>query len=342
MKGEELLSSVVGSYPQPDWLIDRENLKARPPPRVRAPELWRVENRFLQQAQDDATLLAIRDMESVGLDIITDGEICRESYSNRFATALEGMDLKKPGTAVGRTGRPILVPRVTGHIRWKGPILLRDAEFLRRNTQRRTKVTLPGPFTVTQQAQNDFYPDDESLAMDVAVAVNLESKAIKSAGIDVIQIDEPYLQAMPDKAREYAVEVINRALEGVAGPTVLHSCFGYGYIVKKKPDGYPFLTELDGCKVDQVSIEAAQPKLDLRVLENLDKGIVLGVLDLGTQDVETPQEVAVRIRKGLEHVPPEKLVAAPDCGMKYLERTVAYGKLNALVQGATMVRAELR
>ncbi len=301
MKAEPLLTTAVGSYPQPDWLVDRENLKGRPPPRVRAREIWRVEEKFLERAQDDATLLAIREMESAGIDIVTDGEIRRESYSNRFATALDGIDTRNPGIAIGRTGRPTPVPRVVGPIRWKKPILLRDAEFLRQNTDRRTKITLPGPFTITQQAQNDFYPDEASLAKDVAIAVNQEAKTLKVAGVDVVQIDEPYLQAKPEKAKEYAVEVINRALEGVEGPTALHSCFGYAHIVKNKPNGYSFLTELDECVVNQLSIEAAQPNLDLATLESIhNKTIILGVINLDDVHVETPEMVAARIRKALK------------------------------------------
>ncbi len=338
-----LLTTVVGSYPQPDWLVDRENLKGRPPPRVRAREIWRIEEKFLEQAQDDATLLAIREMEAAGIDIITDGEIRRESYSNRFATALDGMDMQNPGVSVGRTGRPTPVPRVVGPVRWKGPILLRDAQFLRRNTDRLTKITLPGPFTVTQQAQNDFYKDEASLAKDIALAVNQEAKALKAAGIDVIQIDEPYLQAKPEKAREYAVEAINHALRGVEGPRALHSCFGYAHMVKNKPNGYSFLKELNECDIEQLSIEAAQPNLDLSVLESInDKTIILGALNLDENQVETPDLVAARIRKALKFVGSERLIVAPDCGMKYLDRGPALGKLRSMVRGARIVDTELQ
>ena len=341
--GGLLPTTVVGSYPQPDWLIDRENLRSRLPPRVRAREIWRVEAKYLEQAQDDATLLAIREMESAGIDIITDGEIRRESYSNRFATALEGMDIDNPGVAMDRTGHPNPVPRVVGPIRWNRPILLRDAEFLLRHTDHRTKITLPGPFTVAQQAQNDFYADEAAMAKDIAVAVNQEARTLRAAGVDVIQIDEPYLQARPGKAKEYAIEVINRALEGVEGPTALHSCFGYAHVVKNKPSRYSFLTELNECKVEQLSIEAAQPDLDLSPLEGITtKTIILGVIDLNDMQVETPEMVATRIRKALKFVPDERLIVAPDCGMKYLDRVVAFGKLKALVEGAKIVRAESR
>ena len=342
VRSEPLLTTVVGSYPQPDWLVDRENLKGRPPPRIRAREIWRVEEKFLEQAQDDATLLAIRDMESAGIDIITDGEIRRESYSNRFATTLEGMDLQNPGIIVGRTGRQVQVPRVVGPIRWKGPVLLRDAEFLRRNTNRHTKVTIPGPFTVTQQTKNEFYSDEVNLAKDIAVAVNQEAKALRTAGIDVVQLDEPYLQAAPEKAKQYAVEVINLALDGIGGPTALHTCFGYAYIVKNKPNGYPFLAELNECNVEQLSIEAAQPNLDPAALESIhDKIIILGVVDLGEVSIETPETVVTRLRNALKFITPERLIAAPDCGMKYLDRSVAFRKLRALVEGAKILRAEL-
>lgn len=343
MKRELLLTTVVGSYPQPDWLVNRENLKNRLPPRVRAREIWRVEERFLEAAQDDATRLAIRDMESAGIDIITDGEIRRESYSNRFATALDGFDIDSPGVALDRTGHPNPVPRVVGPVRRSRPIQVRDVEFARRNTDRCLKITLPGPFTIAQQAQNDYYPDDQSLAMDIAAAVNAEIRDLRAAGADVIQLDEPYLQARPEKAKAYALAAINRALEGVEGDTALHTCFGYAHIVKKRLSGYSFLTELNDCLARQLSIEAAQPNLDLSILAKIPrKTIMLGVINLDDMAVETPEIVAARIRNALRFVPSDRLIVAPDCGMKYLPREVAFGKLKALVEGAGIVREELR
>ena len=343
MKSELLLTTVVGSYPQPDWLVNRENLKNRLPPRVRVREIWRVEERFLEAAQDDATRLAIRDMESAGIDIITDGEIRRESYSNRFATALDGFDIDNPGVALDRTGHPNPVPRVVGPVRRTRPVQVRDVEFARRNTDYRLKITLPGPFTIAQQAQNDYYPDDQSLAMDIAAAVNAEIRDLRAAGADVVQLDEPYLQARPEKAKAYALAAINRALEGVEGDTALHTCFGYAHIVKKRLSGYSFLTELNDCLARQLSIEAAQPNLDLSILAKIPrKTIMLGVINLDDMAVETPGIVAARIRNALRFVPPDRLIVAPDCGMKYLLREVAFGKLKALVEGAGIVRGELR
>ena len=339
---ELIPTTVVGSYPQPEWLVDRESLRNRLPPRVRVRELWRIPEPFLEQAQDDATLVAIRDMERAGVDIITDGEIRRESYSNRFATALEGLDLDHPGTALDRTGHPNPVPRVVGPIRRTRPVEVRDLEFLRRNTDHRVKITVPGPFTVAQQAQNDYYPDDRALALDLAAAINEEIKDLFAAGADVVQIDEPYLQARPEKARAYGVEVINRALEGVQGVTALHMCFGYAAVVHDRPGQYAFLPELSECVVQQISIETAQPNLDLSALSALpNKTIMLGVLNLGDNRVETAQEVAARLRTALRYVAPERLIAAPDCGMKYLPRDVAFGKLQAMVEGAAIVRQEL-
>jgi len=339
---ERLLTTVVGSYPQPEWLIDRKNLQNRLPPRVRAHEIWRIPEPLLQQAQDDATLLAIRDMERAGIDILSDGEIRRESYSNRFATALGGMDLDTPGVALDRTGHPNPVPRVVGPIQRLYPVEVRDVEFLRRNTTHRIKITVPGPFTVTQQAQNDYYSDEKALAMDIAAAINEEIKSLQAAGADIVQIDEPYLQARPEKAKTYGVEVINRALEGIEGTTALHLCFGYAAIVHNRPPQYSFLTELSECVVKQISIEAAQPNLDLSVLRQLaNKTIIVGVLNLGDMEVETPETVAGRIRSALQYVEPERLILAPDCGMKYLPREVAFGKLRALVDGARIVRQEL-
>jgi 5-methyltetrahydropteroyltriglutamate--homocysteine methyltransferase len=337
-----LVTTVVGSYPQPEWLIDRERLGDRLPPRVRARELWRVPEPFLEEAQDDATRLAVSDMELAGVDVITDGEMRRESYSNRFATALDGVDLDEPGTALDRTGHENPVPRVVGPIRRARPVEVRDVQLLRAITERPIKITVPGPFTMTQQAQNDHYPDERSLALAYAEAVNEELRDLKAAGADVVQIDEPYLQARPEPAREYAIDAIDRALEGVEGETVLHTCFGYAHIVHDRPTGYPFLRELNDCAATHVSLEAAQPNLEPEVLRDLpDKAIVLGVLDLGSPDVETPEVVAERIRRALAVVPPERLVVAPDCGMKYLSRELAFRKLRAMVAGARLVREEL-
>ena len=337
-----LTTTVVGSYPQPDWLIDRERLGARLPPRVRALELWRVDAAFLEEAQDDATRLAVQDMERAGVDVITDGEMRRESYSNRFATALDGVDLDEPGVALDRTGHENPVPRVVGPIRRTRPVEVGDVEFLRALTDRRIKITVPGPFTMTQQAQDDHYGDGRSLALAYAEAVNEELRDLKAAGADVVQIDEPYLQARPEPAREYALEAIDRALDGIEGDTVLHTCFGYAHIVKQRLTGYPFLRELDACRATHVSLEAAQPGLDPEVLRDLpSKVVVLGVLDLGSPEAETPEAVAERIRRALEAVEPERLVVAPDCGMKYLPRDLAFRKLEAMVAGARIVRDEL-
>jgi 5-methyltetrahydropteroyltriglutamate--homocysteine methyltransferase len=332
-----LVTTVVGSYPQPDWLIDRERLGDRLPPRVRARELWRVPETFLEAAQDDATRLAVQDMERAGVDVITDGEMRRESYSNRFATALDGVDLDEPGVALDRTGHENPVPRVVGPIRRREPVEVGDVQFLRSITERRIKITVPGPFTMTHQAQDDHYGDERSLALAYADAVNAELRDLKVAGADVVQIDEPYLQARPEPAREYAVEAVDRALDGIEGDTVLHTCFGYAHIVHDRPSGYPFLRELNECAASHLSLEAAQPDLGPEVLRELpDKVIVLGVLDLGSAEAETPELVAGRIRRALEVLPPERLVVAPDCGMKYLSRELAFRKLEAMVEGARL------
>ena len=333
-----LVTTVVGSYPQPDWLIDRERLGDRLPPRVRARELWRVPEPLLEAAQDDATRLAVQDMERAGVDVITDGEMRRESYSNRFATALDGVDLDEPGVALDRTGHENPVPRVVGPIRRREPVEVRDVEFLRSITDRRIKITVPGPFTMTHQAQDDHYGDERNLALAYADAVNAELRDLKAAGADVVQIDEPYLQARPEPAREYAVEAVDRALDGIEGDTVLHTCFGYAHIVHDRPSGYPFLRELNECAASHLSLEAAQPDLEPEVLRELpDKVIVLGVLDLGSAEAETPEVVAGRIRRALEVLPPERIVVAPDCGMKYLPRELAFRKLEAMVEGARLV-----
>lgn len=336
-----LPTTVVGSYPQPDWLVDRD-LLTRMVPRIRVPELWRVAPAFLEQAQDDATLLAIRDMERAGIDIITDGEMRRESYSNRFTTALEGIDIDNPAVIKGRMGQDVMVPRIVGKLRRREPVEVRDVEFLRRNTDRTIKITLPGPFTIAKQAKNDFYDDFEELVMDLAAAVNAELHDLKAAGADVVQLDEPWSQAHPEDASRYAVKGINRALQGIPGPTVVHLCFGYAQFVKQKGHGYSFLPQLADSAAEQISIETAQPQIDLGVLSELaGKTIVLGVIDLGTEEVEAPQTVAARIRRAFDFVPPERIVAAPDCGMKFLSRQSAYGKLCALVAGAEIVRREL-
>jgi 5-methyltetrahydropteroyltriglutamate--homocysteine methyltransferase len=341
MTAQLLPTTVVGSYPQPDWLVDRA-LLAQGVPRVRLRELWRVPEAFLEQAQDDATLLAIRDMERAGIDIITDGEMRRESYSNRFATALEGIDNDAPATVTNRAGRVVQLPRVVGRIRRRRAVEVRDMEFLRRNTDRRAKITLPGPFTMAQQAKNEFYRDDEEMAMDFAAAVNEEARDLQAAGADVIQFDEPWVRNDPQAAKRYAVKAINRALEGLTVPTVVHVCFGYAAVVSEKPTGYSFLPELADTAAQQISIEAAQPKLDLGVLKDFSgKKIMLGVIDLGDRTIETAETVAARIRNGLRYVSADRLVPAPDCGMKYLPREVAFGKLRALAEGAGIVRREL-
>jgi 5-methyltetrahydropteroyltriglutamate--homocysteine methyltransferase len=334
-------TSLVGSYPQPDWLIDRERLAHRFPPRVRALELWRVDPAYLEQAQQDATLLAIRAQEDAGLDIITDGEMRRESYSNRFATALEGVDIDNPGTALDRSGHPNPVPRIVGPIRRRHPVEVADLKFLRAHTDRTVKITVPGPFTMAQQAQNDYYPSREAAAFGYAEAVNDEVRDLFEAGADIVQLDEPYLQARPEEARSYGVAVLNRALQGITGTTAVHVCFGYAAIIHDRPEGYSFLPELAAARCDQVSIETAQSGLDCSVLAGLDgKTIILGVLDLNDAAVETPAQIADRVRRALPYVPAERLVLAPDCGMKYLPRDSAAGKLAAMAAAAAQLRAE--
>jgi 5-methyltetrahydropteroyltriglutamate--homocysteine methyltransferase len=337
-----LPTSLVGSYPQPDWLIDRGRLADRFPPRVRARELWRVEPEFLEQAQRDATLLAIRDQEDAGLDIITDGEIRRESYSNRFATALDGVDIDNPGTALDRSGHPNPVPRVVGPIRRRHPVEAEDVKFLRAHTARTIKITVPGPFTMAQQAQDDYYGGKEALAFGYAEAVNEEVRDLFAAGADIVQLDEPYLQARSAEAQQYGVKVINRALEGVTGTTALHLCFGYAAIIHERPAGYSFLPELAACDCDQISIETAQSNLDCSVLTALEgKTIILGVIDLNDPAVETPDTVVERVRRALPYVPASRIVLAPDCGMTYIPRDTAFAKLAAMTAAAVRLRAEL-
>ncbi len=337
-----LPTSLVGSYAQPDWLIDRQKLAGRFPPRVRATELWRVDPQYLAEAQDDATLLAIRDQERAGLDIITDGEMRRESYSNRFATALEGVDIDNPGTALDRSGHPNPVPRVTGRIRRIHPVEVDDVKFLRANTDRKVKITVPGPFTMSQQAQNDFYDSPREMALDYAAAINEEIRDLFAAGADIVQIDEPYMQARPEKAREFGIEVLNRALDGIEGETAVHICFGYAAIIHERPEGYSFLPELSEATAKHISIETAQQNVDCKVLESLPgKGIILGVLDLSTNEVESPETVAARIRRALPYVSADRITVAPDCGLKYLPRDVAFGKMKAMADGAAIVRREV-
>jgi 5-methyltetrahydropteroyltriglutamate--homocysteine methyltransferase len=335
-------TTLVGSYPQPDWLIDRQQLAARFPPRVRARELWRVGEPWLRQAQDDATRLAIHAQEAAGLDILTDGETRRESYSNHFATALDGIDIDRPGTAPGRSGRPNVVPRVVGPLRRVRAVGVEDVRFLRAHTTRPIKITVPGPFTMAQQAQNDYYPSDEAMAMAYAAAVNEEIRDLFAAGADIVQVDEPYMEARPAAARQYGLAALDRALAGAAGTTAVHICFGYASMVPGRPAAYAFLAELAGSSCHQVSIETAQAKLDCAVLARLPgKQIMVGCLDLGDPAVETPGAVAARIRRALDHVEPARVVLAPDCGMKYLPREVAFGKLRSMVAAAEMLRAEL-
>ncbi len=337
-------TTIVGSYPQPEWLIDREKLKERLPPRVRARELWRVGENLLAAAQDDATVIAVHDQERAGIDIVGDGEMRRESYSNRLATSLSGIDTETPGTAMDRTGAANPVPRVSGAIRRISPIEAQDIALLKRTTGRPIKITLPGPFTMTQQAQNDHYANDEALAMDYAAAVNAEIKDLFAAGVSIVQLDEPYVQARPEAARNYAVKAINRALEGATGRTALHVCFGYAHVHRgaAKPNGYSFLAELEDCAADIISIEASQPRLDPALLRGLPtKTVMYGVIDLNDLTIETPEIVAQRIRDALKHTTPDRLIIAPDCGMKYLPRATAFGKLKAMVDGTKIVRKEI-
>jgi 5-methyltetrahydropteroyltriglutamate--homocysteine methyltransferase len=332
-------TTLVGSFPQPDWLIDRKRLAGRFPPRTRAMELWRIPEAHLEEAHNDATIVAIRAQEEAGLDIITDGEIRRESYSNRFATALDGIDIDNPGTALDRSGHPNPVPRIVGKIKRKHPVEVNDLEYLKAHTQRMVKMTVPGPFTMTQQAQNDFYDTEEEAAMAYADAVNGEIRDLFRAGADIVQVDEPYMQARPEKARDYGLEALNRALDGVEGTTAVHICFGYAAIIHERPSGYSFLPELRNCTCDQVSVETAQSNLDCSVLSHLsDKKVMVGCLDLSDMNVETPQTIVTRIRKALEFLSPGNVILAPDCGMKYLPREVADGKLRAMVTAAEMLR----
>ena len=334
-------TTLVGSYPQPDWLIDREKLAGRFPPRVRARELWRVPAPWLEEAMNDATLVAIRAQEEAGIDIVTDGEIRRESYSNRFATALDGVDLDHPGSALDRSGHPNPVPRIVGPIRRRHAVEVDDLRFLRSHTRRQVKITVPGPFTMTQQAQNDFYATDEEAALDYAAALNQEIRDLFAAGADVAQIDEPYMQARPEQARQYGLKVLNRALEGITDNTAVHICFGYAAIIHERPSGYSFLSELGGCSCRQVSIETAQSGLDCAVLKSLPgKQIMVGCINLADLNVETPEEVAARVRRALQFIRPEDAILAPDCGMKYLPRTVADAKLRAMVAAAELLRRE--
>ena len=337
-----LPTTLVGSYPQPEWLIDRAKL-SKMVPRVKMDDLWLVPRAQLEAKQDEATALAIAEQEKAGLDIISDGEQRRESYSNRFATALEGVDLDNPGTTINRSGKPIPVPRVSGKIRRKGPVEVKDIQFLRSQTKKPVKMTIPGPFTMGKQAQNDFYATEEELALDYAAAVNAEIKDLFAAGADIVQIDEPYMQARPEKARKYGLKAFNAALEGVKGTTAVHICFGYAAVIHVRPEGYSFLPEFVGSPVQQVSIETAQSGLDCSVLEKLPgKTVILGVLDLSDMKIETPETVAARIRRALPYVSLERIVVAPDCGLKYLPREVAFGKMCAMVEGTKIVRQELR
>ncbi len=341
--GQKFLPTApVGSYPQPDWLIDRSQLLGHGPPRVRARDIWRIPEAYLEEAQDDATIVAVRDMERAGLDIVTDGEIRRESYSNRFATALDGVDIDKPGEVVNRSGGKTIVPRVVGPIRRSRPIQVRDVEFLRGITDRLIKITVPGPFTMSVQVVDEHYGDDEALAMAYADAVNEEVRELFAAGADIVQLDEPWMQARPEQAKRFAIKAINRALKSATGATAVHMCFGYANMVKDKPSGYSFLPELAATVADQISIEAAQPKLDLAILESLaSKTVMVGVVDMADTQAETPEIVAERIRAALEHVPAEHVIVAPDCGMKYLSRELAFAKLSAMVAGADLVRQEI-
>ena len=334
-------TTLVGSYPQPEWLIDRQKLAGRFPPRTRAKELWRIPAEYLEEAQNDATLIAIRAQEQAGIDIITDGEIRRESYSNRFATALSGVDIDNPGTALDRSGHPNPVPRVVGPVKRTRPVEVDDLKFLKAHTTRKVKITVPGPFTMSEQAQNDYYKTAEEASLAYAAAVNEEIRDLFAAGADVVQIDEPYMQARPERAREYGLKALNRALEGITGETAVHICFGYAAVIHARPSGYSFLPEMHGCSCKQISLETAQSNLDCSVFTQLDnKKIMVGCIDLSDMRIETPETVVARIKRALPYVKKENVILAPDCGMKYLPRDVADGKLRAMVEGAKLLRQE--
>ena len=340
---EKLLpTTVVGSYPQPDWLVDRDLLKSGPVPRARMTALWRVPEPYLEEAQDDATIVAIRDMERAGIDVITDGEIRRESYSNRFATALDGM-APEPALVMDPSGRERPYPLVVGPIRRSHAVEVRDMEFLRANTDKPAKMTLPGPFTISKQMKNEFYSDEDEAVMDIAAALNEEVRDLVAAGADVIQLDEPWLRFDPAAAERIAIKAIDRALDGVSVTTVIHLCFGYAALVKgEKPAGYAFLPQLADSVADQISIESAQPDLDLGVLADLaPKKVILGVINLADPAAETADDVARHIRKALGFIEPARLIPGPDCGMKYLPRETAFAKLRALADGAAQVRQTL-
>ena len=330
-----MLTSLVGSYPQPEWLIDREKLRGRLPPRIRARDLWRIDPQYLRDAQDAAVLMAIRDQERAGLDIVTDGEMRRESYSNYFVSALEGVDVDEPGTVLDRSGNPMPAPRVTGPIRRRDPVETRDVEFLRANTDRTVKVTVPGPFTMAAQADNQFYEHPEDVAFAFADAVRQEVSDLFAAGADIVQLDEPWMESRSDAARAYGLETLQRALDGITGTTALHICFGYPLFVPDHQRAYRYLPELAAAPVDQISIETAQAELDVSVLAQLaGKTVILGVIALHEEAVETPETVAERIARARPYV--DDIVAAPDCGMKYLSRESAFGKLRSLVAGARL------
>ena len=332
-------TSLVGSYSQPDWLIDKDKLKGRFPPRTRAQELWRVSSEYLAEAQQDAVRLAVEDQLKAGLDIITDGEACRESYSNHFATALEGIDIDSPGEALDRSGEPVPVPRITGPIKRKHPVSVDEVRYLRSLTDRKIKFTVPGPFTMSQQAQNDFYASPAEAAMDYAAAVREEVLDLFAAGADVVQLDEPYMQARPEAAEAYGVDALNAALEGVKGDTCVHICFGYAMLIHERPEGYSFLPQLANACCKQISIETAQSSLDCNVLTSLpEQTILLGVIDLSTSEVETPELIVERVERALPYIDKERLVLAPDCGMKYLPREVSLAKLEAMVSAARILR----
>jgi 5-methyltetrahydropteroyltriglutamate--homocysteine methyltransferase len=335
-----IATSLVGSYPQPEWLIDREALRARLPPRVRARELWRIDPQYLREAQDDAVRLAIADQERAGLSVITDGEMRRESYSNQFANALDGIDHENPGEILSRAGTPNAVPRVVGPLSRRHPVNVEDLRFLRAHTSRPVKVTVPGPFTMSQQAVDEHYGDELSLALAYADVVRGEIEDLFAAGADVVQLDEPWLESRPEAARRIAVPTLTRALDGVKGTTAIHVCFGYPAFVPDHPPEYSFLAELAETPADQISIESAQSGVDAAVLDQLpEQTVMFGVIALDSAEVETPELVAERLGRALEHKPAAQLVAAPDCGMKYLPRDAAFAKLEAMVGGAELVSA---
>lgn len=305
----------------------------------------------MPEAQDDATIVAIREQERAGLDIVSDGEQRREHYIRHVIRGFEGFDFANLAEKQTRGGRyTVEVPRITGPVRRTAPLLAHDAEVLQTYATRRTKITLPGPLTIMDTSYDDYYGDRKALAFDLAAALNAEARDLATAGVDLIQIDEPTFNIYLDDVAEFGIAALDRIAAGVTAEMGVHICYGYGSpnVLNWKRSNTDWgqyrhtLPLLAQSKIENLALEFAAPNLDPSILELVgDKKVSMGVIDVSYDVLETADDVANRLRRALEFISPDRLLASTDCGMVPIERARAYEKLRVLVEGTQIIRREL-